>query len=136
MQASLKLSDSFSLLVNYSRIKTVDETPDSPTYGLPAFNRPGSAANLTVSYTSPVKLSTSVAVRYSGSSLSENFNVYPTAIVPLGGYTLIDFRASYAINDHVEVYGRVDNLTDKRYEMVYQYGTWGRTAFGGARVKF
>jgi vitamin B12 transporter len=136
LQASLKWSDSLSVTANYSRIKTVDRTPGDPDYGLPAFNRPGSAANLTVSYTAPFKLTTSVAVRYSGSSLSENFNVFPAAIVPLGGYTLIDVRASYAINDHVEVYGRVDNLTDKRYETTYLYGEWGRTAFAGARVKF
>jgi vitamin B12 transporter len=57
-------------------------------------------------------------------------------VVPLGGYTLVDVRASYSINQHVEVYARMENLTDKRYETVYEYGTWGRTAFGGARVKF
>jgi vitamin B12 transporter len=136
LQASLKVSESFSLIANYTRTRTVDESPADTTYGLPLFNRPGSAANLTVSYTSPFKFSTSVALRYSGSSLSENFNVYPTTDLRLGGYTLIDFRASYPINDHVEVYGRVDNLTDKRYETVYQYGTWGRTAFAGARLKF
>jgi vitamin B12 transporter len=136
LQASLKLSDSFSLSANYTRIRTVNETPDSPTYGLSVFSRPGSAANVTASYVWPFRLSTSVAVRYSGSSLSENFNVYPTAVVPLGGYTLVDVRASYSINQHVEVYARMENLTDKRYETVYEYGTWGRTDFGGARVKF
>ena len=136
LQASLKVSDSFSLMANYTRIRTRDETPSDASYGLPAFNRPGSAANLTASYAWPFKLDTSVAMRYSGSSLSENFNVYPTAAVRLGGYTLVDVRASYPINRHVEVYARMENLTDKRYETVYQYGTWGRTAFGGARVKF
>jgi vitamin B12 transporter len=136
LQASVRMWDSFSLLANYTRVRTIDETPDSPTYGLPAFNRAGSAANLTAGYTWPFKLATSVAARYSGSTLSQNFNVYPTANIPLGGYTLVDLRASYPISEHFEVYGRVDNLTDKHYETVYQYGSWGRTAFGGARMKF
>lgn len=135
-QASLKLSDAFTLLANYTHLKTTDETPGSPTYGLPAFNRPGEAGNLTASYSWPFKLTTSVAVRYSGPSLSDNFNVFPTGIVTLGGYTLVDFRASYSINDHVEVYGRVDNLTNKVYETLYQHGEWRRTAFAGARMKF
>lgn len=135
-QASIKLSDNFTVLANYTHMKTIDQTPDSPTFGMPAFNRPGEAGNLTVSYLWPFKLSTSVAMRYSGPSLTENFNVFPAEIVTLGGYTLIDLRASYAINDHFEVYGRVDNLTDKVYETVYQFGTWGRTAFGGVRIKF
>ena len=136
LQASLKLPDNFSLLANYTRVRTIDQTPGSATYGLPAYNRPGSAANLTAGYTWPFKLSTSVAVRYSGSSLSENFNVYPAANLALGGYALVDIRASYSFNEHLEAYGRVDNLTDKRYETIYQNGTWGRTAFGGVRMKF
>jgi vitamin B12 transporter len=135
-QASLKVTGNFSVLANYTHLKTIDLTPGSPTFGLPAFNRPGEAANLTVSYTWPFKLSTSAALRYSGPSLSENFNAFPTGIVTLGGYTLIDFHASYDINPHFEVYGRVDNLTNKVYETVYQYGTWRRTAFAGARFKY
>jgi vitamin B12 transporter len=136
LQASLKVTDNFSVLANYTHLKTIDQTPGSPMFGLPAFNRPGEAANLTVSYTWPFALSTSAALRYSGPSLSENANVFPAAIVTLGGYTLIDFRASYAVNPHFEVYGRVDNLTNKVYETVYQYGTWRRTAFAGARFKY
>jgi vitamin B12 transporter len=135
-QASLKLTDNLTLLANYTHMKTIDETPGSATYGMPAFNRPGEAGNLTLTYAWPSKLSTSVAVRYSGASFSENFNAFPAAIVTLGGYTLVNIRASYSINDHFDVYGRVDNLTNKVYETVYQYGTWGRTAFLGARIKF
>jgi vitamin B12 transporter len=135
-QASVKWSDNFTVLANYTHLNIIDETPGSPTYGMQAFNRPGEMGNLTVSYSWPFKLSTSVAVRYSGPSLTGNFNVFPTTIITLGGYTLVDFRASYAVNEHFEVYGRVDNLTNKVYETIYQYGTWGRTAFAGVRMKF
>lgn len=136
LEASFKWTDDLSIVANYTRVKTTDETPDSSTHGLPEFNRPGSAANLTASYTWPFKLTTSIAARYSGSSLTENFNVYPTANLNLGGYTLVNFRASYSVNDHLDIYGRVDNLTNKIYETIYEYGTWRRTAFGGFRVKF
>jgi vitamin B12 transporter len=53
----------------------------------------------------------------------------------LGGYTLLDLRLSYAVTEKFELYARVDNATNKWYETVYQYGTWGRTAFAGVRVK-
>jgi vitamin B12 transporter len=135
-QASVKFSDNFTVLANYTHLNTIDETPGSPTYGMQAFNRPGEMGNLTVSYSWPFKLSTSVAVRYSGPSLTENFNVFPSAIITLGGYTLVDFRASYAVTERFSVYGRVDNLTNKVYETIYQYGTWGRTAFAGVRMSF
>jgi vitamin B12 transporter len=80
-------------------------------------------------------LNTSVAARFSGFSLDQNFNVYPTETVRLGGYTLLDLRVSYPVSDQLEVYGRIDNATNKYYETVFQYGTWGRTAFVGLRAK-
>ena len=49
---------------------------------------------------------------------------------------LLDLRTSYPINDHLEMYARVENLTDRHYEVAYQYGTLGRSAYIGARTTF
>ena len=98
--------------------------------------RPADAANLEVSYVWPVRLTTAVSARYSGASFDENFNAFPEARIRLGGYTLWDLRASYAHNDHYEIYARCDNCSGKRYETVYQYGAWGRTAVLGGRIKY
>ena len=56
-------------------------------------------------------------------------------MVKLGGYTLLYLRAAYPVTDKLEIYGRVDNATNKYYETVYEYGTWRRTAFIGLRAK-
>ena len=135
LQASARLTSALAVAANYSHIKTVDETPGSPTYGQQAYHRPEDAANASVSYTWTNRLNTSVAARFSGFSLDQNFNVYPTETVRLGGYTLLDLRVSYPVSDQLEVYGRIDNATNKYYETVFQYGTWGRTAFVGLRAK-
>jgi vitamin B12 transporter len=113
----------------------VDQTPGSPTYGQQLFQRPEEAANLSLDYTWPHSIKTTVAARYGGPSLDQNFNVFPTATVRLGGYTLLDLRVSYQLTDKLELYARVDNVTNKWYETIYQYGTWGRTAFAGLRAK-
>jgi vitamin B12 transporter len=55
--------------------------------------------------------------------------------VRLGGYTLLNLRISYQVTDRLELYARVDNATNKWYETVYLYGTYGRTAFAGLRAK-
>lgn len=135
LQASATLTSALVVSANYSHIKTVDETPGSPTYGQQAYQRPEDAANASISYTWPHRVNTTVAARFSGYSLDENFNVYPTEIVHLGGYTLLDLRVSYSVSDKLEIYGRIDNATNKYYETIYQYGTWGRTAFAGLRAK-
>ncbi len=53
----------------------------------------------------------------------------------LDGYTLVGLRASVALGDRFEVYGRVENLADTRYETVSGYGVYGRNAHVGVRVK-
>ncbi len=53
----------------------------------------------------------------------------------LDGYTLVGLRASISLGQQFELYGRVENLTDARYETVSGYGTAGRNAHVGVRVK-
>ena len=93
--------------------------------------RPKNSANVNASYLWPIKLRTDVAVRYAGDSYDDDthFNL-------LKSYTLVDLRASYPLRDNLELYGRIENLTDKHYETTYQYGTLGRAAYGGVRVSF
>ncbi len=76
-------------------------------------------------------VSTSVAARYGGRSFDDAANT-----IALGGYVLLDLKVSYAIMDRLEVYGRIDNATDKHYETAYQYGTYGRVGFAGMRASF
>jgi vitamin B12 transporter len=67
--------------------------------------------------------------------VDQNFSVFPTATVRLGGYTVLDLRVSYPVTEKLELYARIDNATNKWYETIFQYGTWGRTAFAGVRAK-
>lgn len=54
----------------------------------------------------------------------------------LDGYTLVGIRGSVPLTRQVELFGRVDNLFDRGYTVVRGYGTQGRTAFGGVRLRF
>jgi vitamin B12 transporter len=136
LQASARITDALSVSGNYTHLKTEDRTPDSPTLGMQRFRHPENQANLQMTYEWPFKLTTSIGARYSGSSTDQNFNVFPAETLRLGSYTLWEARAAYALSDHVEVYARCDNCTGKRYEQVYQYGSWGRTLFAGGRIRY
>ena len=54
----------------------------------------------------------------------------------LDGYGLITLRASVPLGDKFELYGRVENVTDEQYETVAGYGTYGRSAYAGVRLKW
>jgi vitamin B12 transporter len=128
---SFKATDSLSFTGNYTYTNAQDTSPGSPTYGNQLPRRPKNAGNAAVNYLWPIRLTTTVAMRYSGPTYDDAANQ-----IPLGGYVLVDFRVSFAITGRFELYGRVENLTDRHYETAYQYGTLGRSAYAGARVTF
>jgi vitamin B12 transporter len=54
----------------------------------------------------------------------------------LGGYTVLRLLASYELGHNLEVYGRIENLGDERYQQVYGYPALGRAFFGGTSYHF
>ncbi len=130
-QATWQATSRLTLAGNYTYDHDIDRSPDSPTFGNQLARRPQNTANLTASYLWPVKLTTEVAIRYADRSYDD-----PANTIPLQSYVLWDLRASYPIGRGVEVYGRIENLTDKHYETTYQYGTLGRAAYAGVRYQF
>jgi len=56
--------------------------------------------------------------------------------VKLDGYTLVNLAARYQVDDRWQVYGRIENLFDERYEAVLGYGGVERGIYLGARYQF
>ncbi len=54
----------------------------------------------------------------------------------LDDYEVLNLTASYRVMDSLEVYGRVENLTDENYEMVPTYNTPGAAGYAGVRYDF
>jgi vitamin B12 transporter len=54
----------------------------------------------------------------------------------LPAYAVVNGGLNYQVSEQVEVYGRVHNLFDAKYQEVYGYNTQGRTFYAGARAKF
>ncbi|ATQ68169.1 MULTISPECIES: TonB-dependent receptor plug domain-containing protein [Methylosinus] len=56
--------------------------------------------------------------------------------VTLSSYARLDLFADYKVNELLSVFARIENLNDARYEEIYNYGTAGRSAYGGIRMKW
>mgnify|MGYP006288358207 CR=1 FL=1 len=52
----------------------------------------------------------------------------------LDAYTRVDLAASYGLTEHVELFGRVENVFDEDYQEVKGYSTPGRYAFAGVKL--
>lgn len=51
-------------------------------------------------------------------------------------YYLFHLAASYKVRDNFEIFGRIHNLFDRKYEEVSGYSTLGRTFYGGIKTSF
>jgi vitamin B12 transporter len=131
LQASLNPTPQWQLTANYTDMKALNRTAGNANFGRRLARRPDTSLNLSVGYTWAEKLNTSVAFRRSGESFDNASNARR-----LAGYSLIDVRSSYRLNDSVEVYGRVENVGNEKYETIYQYGTVGRAAYLGVKARF
>jgi vitamin B12 transporter len=81
------------------------------------------------------KANANVAVTYNGQmrDTAVDSATFSPVSVSLKDYTLVTAGASYKLQPGVEVFGRVENLLNQKYQEIYGYNTPGATAFAGMR---
>ena len=122
-------SDRLTLEANYSFIKSEDRNT-----GQPLLRRPRHSVNASIDWKARNWLKLGADVRSVSDSVDVDFQTF--ARTRLDGYTLVGLRAAVPISDTLELYGRIENLFDTRFETVSGYGTTGRNAHVGVRAKF
>lgn len=77
-----------------------------------------------------------IGAKYNGPTKDVAFDaMFNSSRVKLDGYWVVDAAANYAINEHVEVFGRIENLFDEHYQEVFGFGSVGFGVFGGLRLR-
>ncbi len=114
---------------SYSYIDAINLSVGS-NFGRDLARRPKQTVSVSADYRLPFGLSVGSTVSVVGDSFDNAANT-----VRLDGYDLVGLRAEMPVSKIFSVYGRVDNLFDARYQTVAGYGTYGRAAYGGVRVK-
>ncbi|MEL7466484.1 MAG: TonB-dependent receptor [Pseudomonadota bacterium] len=56
--------------------------------------------------------------------------------ITLDDYVVVGIHGAYRFNDNVQLFGRIENLTDENYEEVNGFATRGITGFAGVRLTF
>jgi vitamin B12 transporter len=93
--------------------------------------RPSHSLSINADYRWPNRLQTGVSVLSVGHSFDNASNSRR-----LAPYTLVDLRAAMPITRQLELYGRVENLFDKHYQTIFQFGQLGRAAYAGVRLTY
>ena len=122
----IRPSSNLTFAANYSLIEATNRLT-----GKALLRRPTNSINASIDWTARDWLKLGASVQ----TVSDSVDGFGGTI-RLDGYTIAAIRAAVPVNDHLELYGRVENLFDVKYEAVSGYGTLGRNAHVGVRAKF
>ncbi len=117
----------FSVQAAYTYVKSVNRST-----GKDLARRPRNALTLSADWrTALAGLALGADLRMVSGSYEDAANA-----TRLESYALVTLRASVPLGERFELYGRIENVADTRYQTAYQYGAYGRSVYGGVRVKW
>lgn len=110
---------------------------DAEENGAEEVRRPQNIASAVLNWSAPKdRASVNLAVRHNGSALDSNFGTFPATIETLDAYTLVNLNARVKLADGLNVFGRIENLLDEKYEPVFSFVSPGINAVFGFEVRF
>lgn len=80
------------------------------------------------------KITYGASLAYVGRHFDQR-DTFPFDQVTLGSYWLADARLAYEIRPGVELFARMSNALDQRYEDVFGYRTERRAVYAGLRLR-
>lgn len=132
VELGAQVSERLRAQAAYSYVKAENRSPASANRGNDLARRPRHAVTVWADWRTPLHdLTLGGDLRMVSDSYSDVGNR-----TRLDGYALATLRASLPVNDRIELFGRIENVTDTQYQTVAEYGTMGRSAYIGARARF
>jgi vitamin B12 transporter len=132
---SYRPMSSLTLRVDYTSTQASDETPTRiETTPRELLRRPKHKLSTSVDWQPTARWSVDGSLLYVGSW--EDLGRENSAYVAAPGYTIINIATAYDISDHWTVYGRVNNLLDRRYQIPLGFLQPRVGAIAGIRARF
>jgi vitamin B12 transporter len=127
IEASAEPTDGLTVRAAYTFLDATNRTS-----GKQLARRPRHALSASADWTTPLGgLALGADLRLIGDSFDDAGN-----FVPIDGHAVLTLRASVPLGERLELYGRIENVGDEQYQTVSGYGTYGRSAYAGVRVKW
>ncbi len=128
VEGGIAISETFAARAVYALIDTENRTSGSANEGNQLARRPRHAATFSADWT-PQDFRFGGDIRLVSRSFDD-----AAGSVRIGGYAVLDLRASWQVTDTFELFGRVENVWDEQYQTAAGFGTAGRGVFAGIRA--
>lgn len=126
-----QLADKLRLSANYAYLDATQPDDTSLTQ-VHELRRPKHSGSVALDGTAG-KLTYGGSLAYVGSHFDQR-DTFPFDRVTLGSYWLADARIAYAVRPGFELFARVSNALNQRYQDVFGYRTERRAAYAGIRL--
>lgn len=126
-----QLADKLRLSANYAYLDAT-QPDDTSLAQVHELRRPKHSGSVALDGTAG-KLTYGGSLAYVGSHFDQR-DTFPFDRVTLGSYWLADARIAYAVRPGFELFARVSNALNQRYEDVFGYRTERRAAYAGIRL--
>jgi len=130
---TILVDDLLKARFSYTYVTAEKKNPSEPL-----LRRPRNRTALTLTYLGIANLDLDGRVSFVGRAIDKDFNsaTWPAPVVPLKSYVKLDAIANYKIDQTKSAFLRAENMTNVRYEELYNYGTAGRSFYAGLRVNW
>lgn len=133
VENSIALCPTNAWSINASHVYTLSE---DRSHNIELKRRPKHQANLSTTYQYNANADAGAYVRYVGLSRDFLYNSPVGEVIEVKSFATVGLNANYKLNQNMTLYGRLDNLLDKRYEELSGYGQPGRGLYGGIKATY
>jgi len=124
-------ADKLRIRASYTRLESKDKET-----GTPLLRRPKHKFTTNINFLFVERMNINLSLIHLGKREDLDFSVWPAARATLPGYSLLNASVSYNLNPQAQIFFRLDNVLDVRYENIFGYGTPGFSALGGLKLDF
>lgn len=124
VELGARVSERFSALAVYSHVDAENRTAGAANEGNDLARRPSHALTASVDWQGPAGIGLGADLRMVGDGFDDAGN-----FTRLDGYEVVTLRASKAVGERFEIFGRVENLFDTDYQTAANFRMQGRSAF-------
>lgn len=104
--------------------------------GAPLLNRPRHQINVHANWQAMPGWWLGVGLAYRRGRYETDFSTFPSQTVEMSSYTTLRATTSYDVTQWLQVFGRIENVTDTYYEEPLGFRTPRLSAYAGVRVKY
>jgi vitamin B12 transporter len=132
-ELALKAKPTDIIYISASYASTVAKDKDTGDYLL---RRPKEKFFASLNYHFLFFNDTATTEIYTGEREDMDFSTWPSSRTTLASYTLLNIVLAFSISESFQVFGRLDNALDEKYEVIKGYGAPGFSFYGGIKLAF